>query len=116
MTRCLLGSSKRTTMRVPARIGSSVAMKSPPVLMFAMFFLTRDGPLLLFVNSYSTCAEIGARSNRLLSNWAELFILLLHRLRHAGGRQRTPSLSIFARGGLASGDSSTCTRPGGPWA
>src|SRR6185503_20794750 len=86
MTRCLLGNSKRTTIRVPARIGSSVAMKSPPVLMLAMFFLTRDGPLLLFVSSYSTCAEMGARSNRRRSNWAELFIWLLQRLRHTRGR------------------------------
>jgi hypothetical protein len=28
-----------------------------------MFLRTREGPLLLFVSSYSTCALIGARSN-----------------------------------------------------
>src|SRR5215216_3462415 len=61
-------------MRVPALIGSSVEMNRPPVLILAMFFRTREGPLLLFVSSYSTCAVIGARSKRRRSNCAELFI------------------------------------------
>src|ERR1700750_1192940 len=77
MTRWRFGSSKRTTMRVPARIGSSVVMNIRPSLILAMLRRTRDGPLLLLVNSYSTSAVMGARSNRRRSNCAELFILLL---------------------------------------
>src|SRR5437764_396107 len=64
-------------MRVPTRIGSSVVMNMPPRLMLAMLRRTRDGPLLLLVNSNSTCAVIGARSNRRRSSCAELFIILL---------------------------------------
>src|SRR5436853_5506193 len=64
-------------MRVPTRIGSSVVMNMPPRLTLAMLRRTRDGPLLLLVNSYSTCAVIGARSNRRRSSCAELFIILL---------------------------------------
>src|SRR3954453_1894543 len=77
MTRWRLGSSKRTTMRVPVRIASWVVMNMPPRLTLAMLRRTRDGPLLLLVNSYSTCAVIGARSNRRRSSCAELFIILL---------------------------------------
>src|SRR4051812_1584843 len=77
MTRWRLGSSKRTTMRVPVRIASSVVMNMPPRLMLAMLRRTRDGPLLLLVSSYSTCAVMGARSNRRRSSCAELFIILL---------------------------------------
>src|SRR5215204_257783 len=74
MTRCLLGNSKRTTIRVPVRMGSSVAMNTPPILMLAILRLTRDGPLLLLVNSYSTCAVASARSYLRRSAGLELFI------------------------------------------
>jgi hypothetical protein len=36
-----------------------------------MFLLTREGPLLLFVSSYSTCALMGARSNLRRSSCGE---------------------------------------------
>src|SRR5437868_6999156 len=51
-------------------------MNNPPVLMFARFLLTRPGPLLALVSSYSTVAVMGARSNRRRSSCAEVLIAI----------------------------------------
>ena len=46
MIRCLFGNSKRTTIRVPERMASSVLMNRPPLLILARLRRIRPGPLL----------------------------------------------------------------------